>query len=127
MAALSAETPDKVEVLPLIEKALSWDLGGADLPAVGAALDIARQLTAYGRVVAEGLHVQCRSIPADSDARLGARATLGEANARLYLKPLAATTTPRNAAARAQNLARMVQALNRATARVGEEQAPTTP
>ncbi|MFC8006580.1 MULTISPECIES: hypothetical protein [Streptomyces] len=122
MAALSAETPDKVEVLPLIEEALSWDLDGADLPAVGMALDLARQFTVYGRVVAEDLHVQYRGVPADSDARLGVRATLSEANARLYLKPLAATTTPRNAAARAQNLARMVQALHRATARVAAEQ-----
>ncbi|MFD4986464.1 DUF6415 family natural product biosynthesis protein [Streptomyces sp. NPDC058374] len=123
MAPLSVDTPDKVEVLPLVEEALGWDLDGAELPSISEALDLASQFTAYGRVVADDLRAQCQSIPSDSDARLGARATLSEANARLYLKPLAVTTTPRNAAARAQNLARMVQALHRATGRVGEEQA----
>ncbi|MGD6751956.1 DUF6415 family natural product biosynthesis protein [Streptomyces sp. BH105] len=116
MAALSADTPDKVVVLPLVEEALSWDLNSPDLPSVTSALNMARQFTTYGRLIAEDLRAQCRSVPADSDFHLRARATLSEADARLNLKPLAPSTTPRSAAHRAQNLARLVQALNRASA-----------
>jgi hypothetical protein len=79
------------------------------------------QFTDYGRIAADDLRTLCLSIPADSDTRRSAQATLNEASRRLYLSPPNAT---RQAAAhRAQNIARLVQGLLRATGQVREEQA----
>ncbi|MFE4610859.1 DUF6415 family natural product biosynthesis protein [Streptomyces niveus] len=115
MNALTPAVCDKAEMLPLIEKALSWDLSGPELPVAEAALDMAERFTPFGRNTAEDLRALCLSIPADSHAHVGAQATLTEAARRLNLKPLARTTGQRSAAQRAQNLARLVQALLRAT------------
>ncbi|MFD4114547.1 DUF6415 family natural product biosynthesis protein [Streptomyces niveus] len=115
MAALTPAVCDKAEMLPLIEKALSWDLRGPELPVAEAALDMAERFTPFGRITAEDLRALCLSIPADSHAHVGAQATLTEAARRLNLKPLARTAGQRSAAQRAQNLARLVQALLRAT------------
>lgn len=106
---------DKVEVLALVDEALAWNLDGPDLPVAAAALEMAERFTPYGRIVAEDLRAQCLTIPADSDTRVGAQATLDEAARRLSMKPLARTAGQRPAAHRAQNLARIVQALLRAT------------
>lgn len=106
---------DKVEILALVEEALAWDLDGSVLPVADVALDMAERFSPYGRIVAEDLRAQCLTIPADSDARVGVQATLSEAARRLNLKPLARAVGRRSAAQRAQNLARLVQALLRAT------------
>ncbi|WP_406153192.1 DUF6415 family natural product biosynthesis protein [Streptomyces sp. NBC_01023] len=118
----TSAVPDKVEVLALVEAALSWNVDSPELPAVKDALAMAQQFTDFGRVVADDLEAQLRSLPADSELCIGARATLGEASRRLYLRPLAQTAAPRSAARRAQNLARLVQALNRTFGEVGREQ-----
>ncbi|MFH8466020.1 DUF6415 family natural product biosynthesis protein [Streptomyces sp. NPDC017991] len=115
--------PDKVEVLALVEAALSWDIDGPALPAVKDALSLARQFTDYGRIVAADLESQLRSLPADSDLCISAQATLSEASRRLPLKPLVQSASRRSAAHRAQNLARLAQALNRTIGEVGREQA----
>ncbi|MEU1273505.1 DUF6415 family natural product biosynthesis protein [Streptomyces sp. NPDC005799] len=127
MAALSPTVPNEAEILLVVEAALQWDLNSTDLPPVDVALDMAEQFTRYGRMVADELRTQCLRIPADSDAGLGAQATLGEAARRLNLKPLARSAAPRSAAHRAQNLARLVQALNRAMDQVREEEAVSAP
>ncbi|MEN8656097.1 hypothetical protein ABCR94_37385 [Streptomyces sp. 21So2-11] len=114
--------PNKVEVLALVEAALSWDVDSPELPAVKDALAMAQQFTDFGRIVAEDLEAQMLSLPADSELCLGGRATLVEASRRLYLRPLAQTAAPRSAAHRAQNLARLVQTLDRAFGEVCYEQ-----
>ncbi|MCX4549605.1 MULTISPECIES: hypothetical protein [unclassified Streptomyces] len=85
-ADLPLAVPGKVEILSLVETALSWDLDSTALPPVEDALDMTKQFTGYGRVI---------------------------------LKPLARSAAPRSAAHRAQNLARLVQGLLRATHQVG--------
>ncbi|MET7716309.1 hypothetical protein [Streptomyces sp. NPDC005407] len=127
MVALTPIVPDKVEILALVEAAVPWDLSGPDLPTVQVSLDMAEQFTHYGRIVADDLRTQCLGIPADSAVGRSAQATLSEAARRLNLKPLARTAGQRSAARRAQNLARLVQALNRAIDRVIEEQARSRP
>lgn len=117
-ADLPQAVPDKVEILSLVETALSWDLDSTALPPVEDALDMTKQFTDYGRVIADDL-TRILSIAGDSHARLGAQATLSEAGRRLNLKPLARSAAPRSAAHRAQNLARLVQGLLRATHQVG--------
>ncbi|MFF1678431.1 hypothetical protein ACFVYG_20630 [Streptomyces sp. NPDC058256] len=112
---------DKDEVLVLVAAALSWDLNGHGLPPVDIARGMAETFRRYGRDIADELRTQCLSISADSWAGLGAQATLGEAARRLNLRPLAPTAAPRSAAHRAQNLALLVQALDRATGQVNEE------
>ncbi|MFI1201638.1 DUF6415 family natural product biosynthesis protein [Streptomyces sp. NPDC020883] len=120
MAALTPVTPDKAEVLSLVEAVLAWDVSGSNLPELEESLGLFEQFTAYGRVVAEDLRTLCVNVPAESGAGRSVRATLGESGRRLYLP---APTTRRSAACLAQNLARLVQALNRATGVVGVEQA----
>ncbi|MBT2396243.1 DUF6415 family natural product biosynthesis protein [Streptomyces sp. ISL-100] len=127
MTSLTPTVSDKVEILALVETALSWDVDSPALPAVKDALDMARQFTDYGLIVADDLQTQIFSFPADSDLCISAQATLGEASRRLHLKPLAQSAAPRSAAHRAQNLARLVQALNRTISEVGREQARTRP
>lgn len=119
MPALTATVPDRV--LALVEVAMAWDLGSSDLPAVEVALDLARQFTHYGRIVAEDLRTQCLGVPADSDIGRRARATRGEADRRFRLKPLAPSAAQRSAAKRAQSHARLLQALNHAMSQVSEE------
>lgn len=115
MAALIPAACDKAEMLPLIDQALSWDLNRPELPVAEAALDTAERLTPFGRIVADDLRALCLTIPADSDAHVAAQATLTEAALGLSLKPLARTAGRRPAAHRAQNLARLIQALLHAT------------
>ncbi|MBL1285636.1 hypothetical protein JKV81_02070 [Streptomyces sp. For3] len=118
--SLTSPVPDKVEVLALVEAALSWDVDSPALPTVKNALAMAQQFTDFGRIVADDLEAKLLGLPADFC--IGARATLGEASRRLYLRPLAQTAAPRSAAHRAQNLARLVQALSRAFGEVYREQ-----
>ncbi|WP_326682028.1 DUF6415 family natural product biosynthesis protein [Streptomyces sp. NBC_01237] len=120
MASLTDSVPDKVEVLAIVETALAWDLSGSDLPPADVTLGMVEQLTTYGRVVAIALRTMCLSLPAESEARLGAQATLSEAGRRLYLPPPEGTRPA--AARRARNVARLVQGLLRATHQVSAEQ-----
>ncbi|GAA3082902.1 hypothetical protein ACFQ0X_22155 [Streptomyces rectiviolaceus] len=126
-AVSAPAVPDKVEILALVERALSWDLDNSALPPVEDALELAKWFTAYGRIVAADLDVLLSDIPTDSHVGGGAQATLSEAGRRLTLKPLAPTAAPRSAARRTQNLARLIQALNRAVGRIGEEQVRSRP
>ncbi|MFG2783803.1 hypothetical protein ACGFY7_38970 [Streptomyces prunicolor] len=118
---------DKDEVLALVATALSWDLNGRGLPAADVALSMAETFSRYGRDAAEELRNQCLNISANSWAGLGAQATLGETARRLNLRPLAPTAAPRSAAHRAQNHARLIQALTRAMGQVSEERARSSP
>ncbi|MGA5266258.1 DUF6415 family natural product biosynthesis protein [Streptomyces lydicamycinicus] len=117
---------DDAEVLALVATALSWDVHGTDLPAVEDALSMAKEFTSYGRIILDDLRTQCLNLVADSDIAAIAHATLGEASRRLYLRPLAGSTSPRSAAQRAQNLARLVQSLLRAVGQVSEARALIT-
>ncbi|MFI9078771.1 hypothetical protein ACIGW8_20225 [Streptomyces sioyaensis] len=125
MAALTTKSLDADEILALVETALSWDVHGAGLPAVEDALSMAKEFTIYGRGIVEDLRTQCLDILADEVA-VRAQATLGEASRRLYLRPLAGSASPRSAAQRAQNLARLVQSLLRAVEQVDRAQALIT-
>ncbi|MFD4553493.1 hypothetical protein ACFWP5_04080 [Streptomyces sp. NPDC058469] len=119
---------DEGKILALVTTALSWDPHGPDLglPAVDVALDMAKQFAQRGRILADDLCTRFLNIPADSWAGVGAQATLGEAARRLSLRPLVQSAAPRSAAHRAQNLARLVQALFRAIDQVTDERARST-
>lgn len=121
-AILESAVPDKIEVLALVGRALSWDPASADFPPADEALELAGVFTAYGRIVANDLSVAIAGMPSDSPDVRRAQATLSEASRRLGLMPLGPTVAPRMAAQRAQNLARLVQALNRAVGHIGEAQ-----
>ncbi|MCL7493074.1 DUF6415 family natural product biosynthesis protein [Streptomyces sp. MCA2] len=112
-AALTRVVPDKAAMLPLVETVLSWDLNRGSLPEVDVSLNLVKAFTAYGRVLEGELAAVCCRLPADSDLRCGPQATLSEAGRRLYMPPPGCSE--RGAAHRAQNLARLIQALLRGT------------
>lgn len=126
-AILESAVPDKIEILALVGRALSWDPASADFPPADEALELAREFTAYGRIVANDLSVAIAGMPSDSPDVHRAQATLSEASRRLGLTPLGPTVASRMAAQRAQNLARLVQALNRAVGHIGEAQIHPVP
>lgn len=105
--------PDKVETLSLVETVLSWDLNRESLPEIDVSLKLVKEFTAYGRVLEGNLATVCRRLAADSDLRCGAQATLSEAARRFHMPPPGGSA--RGAAHRAQNLARLIQALLRGT------------
>ncbi|WP_432141134.1 DUF6415 family natural product biosynthesis protein [Streptomyces sp. bgisy084] len=109
----------EAEVRALVETALSWDVHGAGLPAVEDALSTAQAFTSYGRILIDDLRTQCLAL-ADSDVATRAQATLGEASRRLHLLPLPTSASPRSAAQRAQNLARLLRSLLRTVEQVHE-------
>lgn len=104
--------PDKVVILVLLDDVLGWDLDSGDLPDVGTSLSLVEKFTAYGQVLVDDLR---RTTTAPG--------VLGEADRRLTAPPPAAT--PRAAASRAQNLARLIQALHRVTEQVQAEHVRT--
>ncbi|MEV0982132.1 hypothetical protein [Streptomyces sp. NPDC049915] len=104
--------PDKVVITALIDTVLGWGKPGAELPDTGVALDVINQFSAYGRVLADDLRAHSGSLP-----------ILGEADRRLGAALPA--VTPVAAAGRAMNLARLIQALRRATSQVHAEQLRT--
>ncbi|WP_435244248.1 DUF6415 family natural product biosynthesis protein [Streptomyces sioyaensis] len=104
---------DKVETLSLVETVLSWDLNRGSLPETDVSLKLVKEFTDYGRVLEGDLATVCRRLPADSDLRCGAQATLSEAARRFHMPPPGGSA--RGAAHRAQNLARLIQALLRGT------------
>lgn len=116
---------DAVEILSLIETALSWDLDRVEL--IEVTLKLADDFTAYGRVVVDDLSAFVAILPADSQVGRGAQATLSKGGRRLSLQPLVPSAAPRSTAQRSRNLARLVQALNRAVGLVGEEQVRLRP
>ncbi|MDP5315341.1 DUF6415 family natural product biosynthesis protein [Streptomyces poriferorum] len=126
-AILESFVPDKVEVLALVGRALSWDPTSAEFPPTDEALELARVFTSYGRIVANDLSAVLAGVPADSPDVRCAQATLSEAGRRLGLMPLGPTVAPRVAAQRAQNLARLVQALNRSVGQIGEARVRPSP
>ncbi|MEV7383867.1 DUF6415 family natural product biosynthesis protein [Streptomyces lydicus] len=111
--ALPLTVPDKVETLSLVETVVSWDLNRGSLPETDISLKLVKEFTAYGRVLGGDLATVCRRLLADSDLRCGAQATLREAARRFHMPPPGGSA--RGAAHRAQNLARLVQALLRGT------------
>ncbi|MFJ6433345.1 DUF6415 family natural product biosynthesis protein [Streptomyces sp. NPDC091416] len=126
-AVLESSLPNKVEVLALVGKALSWDPTSADVPPTDEALELARVFTAYGRIVANDLSAVLAGMPSDSPDVRCAQATLSEAGRRLGLMPLGPTVAPRTAVQRAQNLARLVHALNRSVGQISEAQVHPSP
>lgn len=121
MAPLTSMVPDKVEVLANVNTVLDWDLNAPDFPSVEDTETLVEQFTEYGRVLAEDLRTLCLSIMADSEAGISAHSILGEADGRLEA-PLPSPLAPRHAARRAQNLARLIRGLLRATGKVREAQ-----
>ncbi|MFG3136589.1 DUF6415 family natural product biosynthesis protein [Streptomyces sp. NPDC048211] len=124
---LDSVVPERVDVLALVGRALSWGPASADFPTVEEALELAKGFTTYGRIVADDLSIVIAGIPSDSPVGRRAQATLDEASRRLTLKPLGLTVAPRSAAHRAQNLARLVQALSRVADHIGEAQVRPRP
>ena len=120
MAALTPAVPDKAEILPLVETTLACDLKGPRLPSVVVALNMVEKFTEFGRAAADDLRTGCLSIPADSEAGIGAQATLGQAARLLYLSPPHASQEL--AAHRAQNLAHLVHRLVETAEEVRQEQ-----
>ncbi|WP_328373277.1 hypothetical protein OG800_50005 (plasmid) [Streptomyces sp. NBC_00445] len=128
MGPLTPDVPaelGKDEIVLLAEAAAGWELTGQNLPPLSHALALVEQFTEYGRMAADDLRTLCLSIPADSNAGVIAQSTLIQAARQLYSPPPHASQLI--AARRAQNLARLVQALNRATERVREAQARAAP
>ncbi|MFI0742775.1 DUF6415 family natural product biosynthesis protein [Streptomyces sp. NPDC021100] len=123
MAPLNADAMGQADVSAHVAMVLAWDLNGPDPPLGDVTLRAVEQLTAYRRIIAEDLNAQCRGIPADCGASLSAQAILGEASRRLHLPP--PYRTPRAAGHRAQNIARLVDALLRAVEEVSAERART--
>ncbi|WP_327352753.1 DUF6415 family natural product biosynthesis protein [Streptomyces sp. NBC_01304] len=121
MAALTPTVPDKVEVLANVNTVLDWDLSSPDVPSAADSVAVVEQFTAYSQVLAKDLRTLCLSILADSEVGVRARSILGETSGRLSA-PLPSPLTDRYAARRAQNLARLIQGLLRATAQVREAQ-----
>lgn len=103
--------PDKVVITPLIDAVLSWDLAGRTLPHPEVAVDAINQLTSYGRILTDSLRAHTSTLPivGEADRRLNAAPSAGSAHA---------------ATARAQNLARLVQALLNAIAQADALPAP---
>lgn len=112
MTSLAPVVPDKAEILTLVETALSWDMNRG-LPKGDISLELVKEFTAYGRVLEGDLATVCRRLPADSELRCGAQATLSEAARRLYMPPPGSSEC--GAAHRARNLTRLIQALLRST------------
>ncbi|QHC26374.1 DUF6415 family natural product biosynthesis protein [Streptomyces sp. GS7] len=104
--------------MTLVERALAWDPENLTTPDLDTVLDMIEHFSQYGRVVANELRVLCRSLPVGSAVAVRARATLGEADRRLNLPRSIANRQARH---RAQNLARLLKALHRATGLVYEE------
>ncbi|MER7224274.1 DUF6415 family natural product biosynthesis protein [Streptomyces rubradiris] len=110
---------DEEQILAATGLVLDWDLDGSSLPPVDEALGLVEQFTTFGRDLAGDLRDLCLGLPDDSRVGQAAHVTLGEASGRLYLPPPAGT--PRAAAHRAQNLARLFEALLRAVEAVSNE------
>lgn len=87
---------------------LGWAQDG-ELPHLEEAENAVVRFTAYGMDLRAAVIAVCRSLPRDSDRYASTEATLGEADRRLNLPPPAKDATA--ATSRAQNLARLVQAL----------------
>lgn len=126
MASLTPAVPSKNEVLAIIDQTLAWDLDGPGPPTAVLALEVYERLTAYGRILAADLRTLCANAPRDLDADHGVQATLGEATGRLYL-PSPYYGTAQAIGRRAQNIARLVQALHVALERVSGETGAYTP
>ncbi|MFF0628051.1 hypothetical protein [Streptomyces sp. NPDC004296] len=109
MAALNCSGPDKVEVLVVLKAVFGWEPQTAPDPETARAA--VKLLDAHGRRAASDLRALSHQIPAESLLAVSLKATLGEASRRLGL-PLPSDEQVVN---RAQNLARLVEALQRAT------------
>lgn len=129
MALPAAGTPEYQVVMEGIRAdtalVLAWHLTGpaADLPPVDVAEDLLDQVRAHGRALAARLEFDYRTLPPTSQAAAVARIVLGETARRLDELPPAQTS--RAVAGRAQNLARLVRALDRAAIAVRAETAHT--
>lgn len=98
-------------ITSLIDAILSWDPASRTLPHPDVAVDAINQLTSYGQILTDSLRAQTSTLP-----------IVGEADRRLNAAPSAGTAQA--AATRAQNLARLVQALLNATAQASPLPAP---
>lgn len=115
-----AALADPDEILGTVRTVLTWDLNSPDLPATDVTLGMLDQLTSHGRTLATDLGHLYLALPPDSEAVHTAKAALGEASRRLRLR-LTAQARTQHAAQRAQNTARLVRALLRATEAARQE------
>ncbi|MFF5719275.1 DUF6415 family natural product biosynthesis protein [Streptomyces buecherae] len=111
----------RADVTRQIEAVLARKTTGPDLPPQIATTNVIKNLTTYGLDVVTELETLCGDLPADSRAAGTALYTLAEAERRLHLPPPG--PTPQAAMKRAQNLARLINALHGAIDSVTSEQA----
>ncbi|MGW1295873.1 DUF6415 family natural product biosynthesis protein [Streptomyces sp. NPDC002533] len=93
-------------------KVLAWSTSEEKGPSLDEADSTLALLTTYGKDLRDAVTAVCHRLPAGSAAAAGVQATLGEANRRLD-HPLPARTRD-VVVRRAQNLARLLEALARA-------------
>ncbi|WP_275466865.1 DUF6415 family natural product biosynthesis protein [Streptomyces noursei] len=109
MAPLNFSGPDKVEIVVALAAVVGWEQQTAPDPETARAA--VTLLDAHGRQAASDLRALSHQIPTESHLAVSLKATLGEASRRLGL-PL---PSDEQAVSRAQGLARLVEALHRAT------------
>lgn len=114
-------TPGPPDVMADVESVLAWDTIDGKLPSASEMLDLIERFTVHGQCVAAELQAARKKLPQTSEARISADAALSEASGRLNTQPRSAMTSP--ARRRAQNLARLLQALHRASSKVADETA----
>lgn len=120
MVPLTSAVPDKVDVLADVHAVLAWDLDGSELPSIDAAMALTERFRDYSWILVEDLRTQRLGVPADSEAGISAQAVIVEAVGRLAAS-LPNPLTAQSASRRAQNIARLLKSLLRATGLVGEE------
>ncbi|MER7688707.1 DUF6415 family natural product biosynthesis protein [Streptomyces sp. NPDC097610] len=113
---------DRAQMEPLTETILAWDLSTATgIPDVDNSLHLIDLLSAYGPLIGAEVQQLCVGWPKESQGRQRAEVILGEARRRISAQPVGRTA--KEAAGRAQNLARLVRALHQTSDQLNEERA----
>ncbi|MFC8125397.1 DUF6415 family natural product biosynthesis protein [Streptomyces sp. NPDC057302] len=114
-------TPETTQLRQLVEQTLAWDLRSPeDVPEVDHTLGVIEGIREQASLLSDVLQAAVERMPQDSDVCRRVQATLSEARGRLTY---GAPPERHRAAARAQNLARLGQALLQAVHLV-EREAP---
>ncbi|MFD4476010.1 DUF6415 family natural product biosynthesis protein [Streptomyces sp. NPDC058471] len=113
-------TPETTQLRQLVEQTLAWDLRPEDVPEVDHTLGVIEDIRKQASLLSDVLQAAVEQMPQDSDLCRRVQATLSEARGRLTDR---IPREQRRAAERAQNLARLGQALLQAVHLV-EHEAP---
>ncbi|MFE0136198.1 DUF6415 family natural product biosynthesis protein [Streptomyces sp. NPDC059037] len=114
-------SPDTTQLQQLVEQTLAWDLRSSEgVPGVDHTLGVIEDIREQASLLSAVLHAAVERMPQDSDLCRRVQATLSEARGRLTD---GIPRDQRRAAERAQNLARLGQALLQAVHLV-EHEAP---